>query len=140
MGAYLSPIEHVATVRSEANATVALSATTLVTTPNNDDYAGALYQVNAFVRVNTLDGGTTPTLGLNVVYTEGGSARTKRIPLQDEAGATAATFTLGAAGTASGHGVIRADKNTNIQWSRTAGGTPSNNGDFDVFLYITRIA
>lgn len=139
MGAYLSPLEVVGQVRLEGLSTVTAAAATIVTTPNTAEYDGALYEAKVYVRINTLDGGTSPTLGVNIIATEGASARTARVSLQLEAAAPALLVSLGAANTASGSIFFRADKNTAIQWSRTEGGTPSNNGNFDVFIVVVRV-
>ena len=139
MPKYLSPLTVEAEVASLAQATVALTASTLATTPNSAEYDKALYQVDVYVRVLTIDGGTTPTAAINIVFTDNASARTKAVPLATEAGAYAATANLGALGTYSGSSVFRADKNTNIQWSRTAGGTPSNNGSTDYIVTCRRV-
>lgn len=139
MGVYISPLEMAGQVRSEGLSTVAATAATILTTPNTADADGALYEAKVYVRINTLDGGTSPTLGINIIATEGASARTARVPLQLEAANGAQLISLGAANTASGSIFFRADKNTAIQWSRTEGGSPSNNGNFDVFIVVIRI-
>jgi len=139
MGIYLSPLVTEGQIRQEGLQTVALSATEVFTTPNKDDYNGAIYEAYVYVRVNTLDGGTTPTIAISLVATEGASARTLVVPLATEAGAYAATLSLAAATSAHGKVTFRADKNTAVNWVRTAGGTPSNNGNFDVFIIINRI-
>lgn len=139
MPKYLSPITVEAEVTSLATATVALSATTIATTPNKDDNNLELLQADVHVRVLTVDGGTTPTVGVNIIATDSTSARTLRVPLATEAGAYAATADLATLGVYSGSRVFRADKNTNIQWSRTSGGTPSNNGSVDYTITIRRV-
>lgn len=139
MGKYLSPLVVEGEVRSEGLSTVAASAATIFTVPNKDDYNGALFRANVYLRVNTLDGGTSPTLGINIIATEGASARTSRVPIALEAANGAQLVSLGAAISGCGSIVFRADKNTAVQWSRTEGGTPSNNGNFDVFIVIERI-
>lgn len=140
MSRYLSPLVTEGEVAAEGLSTVALAATTIFTTPNKDDYNGALYEADCYVKCNTLDGGTTPTVALSLTVTEGGTARTITIPLMSEAGAIATAFSLGTSDRVT-HGRVyfRADKNTNVQWTRTAGGTPSNNGNFDVFIVINRV-
>lgn len=144
MGQYLSPLVVEGSVRAEGIATVALSATTIFTTPDLVDYAsaggGALYRADAYLHVNTVDGGTTPTVALSILATDNGAAVTYVIPLMTLAGAIDTTVDL-ATDELSAHGsvVFRADRNTNVQWVRTAGGTPSNNGLFDVYIVITRI-
>lgn len=136
---YLSPINVEAQVALEGLSTVALASTTIATTPNKDDNNGALYAAFVFIRVNTLDGGTTPTLGISLTYTEGASARTKVLSITNEAGAAATSISLGAANTGHSLCVFRADKATDIKWTRVAGGTASNDGNFDVFITVLRI-
>lgn len=142
MAQYLSPLSVEGKVKSNGNSTVALAATTIFTTPNTDEYNGAVYAADVYLRVRTLDGGTTPTVTIGIIATDTASARTSIVPLANEAGTytAAGVATLAAVGSFSGKIVFRADKNTNVQYVLTAGGTPSNNGVFDVFIQIYRVA
>lgn len=139
MSQYLSPFVLEGIVNAEALGTVAQAATTFFTTPNKDDYNGALYSADVYIRVNTIDGGGTPTLGISIVATEGASARTVVVPLMTEAGAIAVAASLGAVTSFHGRTFFRADKNTAVQWTRVAGGTPNGAGNFDVFILVHRV-
>lgn len=140
MPKYLSPTVVEGELALEAGTTVAQAITTIFTFPDKDDNNGALYRADVYVRVNTLDGGTTPTLTIALTATEGGSARTMIVPMANEAGTytAAGVITLAAASSFNGGIVFRADKNTAFRWTRTAGGTPDNAGNFDVFIVVTR--
>lgn len=137
---YLSPLAVEGEVASEGLSTVALSATTFFTTQNKDDYNGALYEADVFIRVNTTDGGTTPVLGITLTATEGASAIAYVVPLMTLAGAIDISAALTAGQCYHGRVFFRADKNTAVQWTRVAtGGTPNNDGNFDVFILVKRV-
>lgn len=140
MSKYLSPTVVEGEHAVEGATTVAAAIATLFTFPDKDDNHGALYTADVYVRVNTLDGGTTPTLVIALTATEGASARTMIVPMANEAGTYTAAGVMTLAAAASFHGSIRfrADKNTAFRWTRTAGGTPDNAGNFDVFIVVTR--
>ena len=139
MSRYLSPLALEGIVASEGLATVALAATTFFTTPNKDDYNGALYEADIYLRVNTTDGGTTPTVGITITATEGADAIAYVVPLMTLAGAIDTSAALTADQAFHGRVFFRADKNTAVQWTRVSGGTPSNDGNFDVFILVHRI-
>lgn len=139
MPRYLSPLVTEGDLNQVGLSTVAQSATTVFTTLNNDDNNGELIEVDVYLRVRTLDGGTSPTLGISITYTDAGSARTMVVPLAAEAGSYGTSISLGAVNSASGKVMIRCDKNTNVQVTRVAGGTPSNNGVFDVLILFNRV-
>lgn len=139
MGRYLSPLVTEGVIALEGLSTVALAATEIFTTPNKDDYAGALYEADVFLRVNTTDGGTSPTIGITITATEGAAAEAYVVPLMTQAGAIDTSIALTGGDAAHGRVFFRADKNTAVQWTRVAGGTPSNDGNFDVFIVINRV-
>lgn len=141
---YVSPL-HVLTelvVNARAGGSGAdLAATTLVTTPNQPDWDGAVYEVYAYVYVSTA-AGAAETLTVNIVATttpSGGSpsARTITIPFATEAGAYAATVNANAVGSYNGSIVFKADKNTNVQYSLTH--SAANVGAYDIVLSIRRV-
>ncbi len=117
-----------------------VTATTIFTNPNFNTSNGAFYRVDTFLRVNTVDGGTTPTAEVNVLFTEGASARNQIVAMFDEAGVSALTVDMASVGTYYGSTIIKADQNTAIQYQLSEGGTPDELGDFDFDIRLTRLS
>ena len=141
MSRFLSPIEVVATHKVRNASTVGVAIATFATLPNRDDFNGALYAADFFLRVDTTDGGTTPTLALTLTTVEDGDTIAYIVPLMSELGVltTAGAAAITANKAFHGRVFFRADKNSAVRLTRTAGGTPSNDGVFDIDIVVYRI-
>lgn len=149
MGRFLSPLEIIGHVLKEGLSDLGAAAVTIVTTPNDDEYDGALYECSAYVRVNTLDGEAVAAVPLQIklIVTEGASARTLVVPLVNEAGTVAVSYdistTSGAVGLVRGMPfTFRADKNTAIQYQvdELTSDVADDDGNFDLQIQIKRVA